>query len=235
MTFDGYANSPARSEPGVPVVPSADIKPGSSLMARRGLVTAATIALSAIAGIGMAHVASAKERTTTPKEPQPTSTTFDQALWDRQGRLSDLSHWIDAQPGIKTSGYVTSINDPDAGSTILVWHGPSDSMQRQIMDECRRRNIPVSIQQRKHSMNDLEQAASQLAAIDPGTGAFQNFTVSTIGTIDIDFDGVTVSGDYIRPPAEGIAAADTALAQALTAKTGVVVRIEHGKLVPHGF
>lgn len=231
MTFDEYANSPARSEPGVPVVPSTGMRSASSLMARRGLLTAAAVALTAIAGIGMAHVASAKDRATT--QPQPASTTFDQDLWDRQARLSDLGYWIDAQPGIKTSGYVTNINDPDAGSTILVWHGPPDPMQRQIIDECRRRNIPVSIQQRKHSMNDLERAANQLTAIDSGTGVFQNFKVNMIGTIDIDFDGITVNGDYIRPPSETVAAADTALAQALAAKTGVVVRIKHGKLVPH--
>jgi hypothetical protein len=34
---------------------------------------------------------------------------------------------------------------------------------------------------------------------------------------------VTVQGDYIHPPAEGIPAADTALAQAPAAKTGVAL------------
>jgi hypothetical protein len=152
----------------------------------------------------------------------------EEALWRRQDLLSDLGNWIEAQPGIKASGYVTSINDPEAGSTILVWHGPPDRMQHQIMDEARRRHIPISVQQRKHGMDDLERAVMQLITIDSGTDVFQNFKVNSVAAFDIDFDGVTVQGDYIHPPAEGIPAADTALAQALTARTGVAVTIEHG-------
>jgi hypothetical protein len=182
------------------------------------------------------HAASAAVCKPAVEMPQPAAPSFDpateEALWRRQELLSGLGAWIDAQPGITTSGYVTSIDDPDAGSTILVWHGPPDDMQRQIVDEARRRHIPVSIQQRKYSMDDLERAVTQLNAIDSGTGVFQNFTVSAVGSLAIDFDGVTVLGDYIHPPVEGISAADTALAQALAARTGVAVRIEHGRLEP---
>ena len=233
MTFDDNADSSARPEPVSPDEPPADVKPGSGLTgSRRRLLTSAAVALTAIAGVTAAHAASAAVRKPALEQPRPTASSFDAALWHREELLSDLSYWIDAQPGIKTSGYVTNINDPDAGSTILVWHGPPDRMQRQIMDEARRRHIPISIQQRNHSMNDLEQAAQQLTAIESGTGVFQNFTVNSIGTIDIYFDGVTVLGDYIRLPAEGISAADTALAKALAAKTGVAVRIERGQIVP---
>ena len=161
--------------------------------------------------------------------PPERSSSAEEALWRRQDLLSDLRDWIEAQPGITASGYVTSINDPQAGSTILVWHGPPDRMQHQVLDEARRRHIPVSVQQRNHGMDDLERAATQLITIDPGTGVFHNFKVSTVAAFDIDFDGVTVQGDYIHPPAEGIPAADTALAQALTAITGVAVTIEHGQ------
>ncbi len=230
MTFDEYTNGSAHSEPVSSDEPSAGMTPGSGLMGRRRLLTAAAVALTAIAGVTGAHAASAGVPGPALGKPQPTATTFDAALWHRQELLSDLSYWIEAQPGLKASGYVTNINDPDAGSTTLVWHGPPDRMQQQIMDEARRRHIPTSIQQRNHSMNDLQQAAQQLTAIDSGTGVFQNFTVSLVGTFDIHFDGVTVLGDYIHPPAEGTAAADTALAQALTAKTGVAVRIEHGQI-----
>ncbi|MEU8820458.1 hypothetical protein [Actinoplanes sp. NPDC048796] len=153
----------------------------------------------------------------------------EEALWRRQDRLSDLRVWIKAQPGIEASGYVTSINDPDAGSTILVWHGPADRMQQRIMDEARRRDIPVSVQHRAHSMGELERAVDQLIAIGSGTGVFRNFAVSSVAAFDIDFDGVTVQGDYIHAPAEGVPDADAALARALTAETGVAVAIEHGR------
>ncbi|GAA0455077.1 hypothetical protein Ade02nite_03660 [Paractinoplanes deccanensis] len=111
----------------------------------------------------------------------------------------------------------------------MVWHGPPDSIQRHILDEARRRHIPASIQQRKHSKADLHRAVEQLGAIDSGTGVFHNFEVSALAAFDIDFDGVTVIGDYTQPPAEGVPAADAALAQALTTETGVAVAIEHGK------
>lgn len=231
MTVDDNA-SPAHPEPVSPDGPSAGSRPGSGLMGRRRLLASAAVALTAIAGVTAAHAASADVGEPALDKAQPAASSFDAGLWHRQELLSDLNYWIDARPGIRTSGYVTSIDNPEAGSIILVWYGPPDRVQRQIMDEARRRNIPISIQQRNHSMNDLEQAAQQLTAIDSGTGVFQNFTVNSIGTLDMDFDGVTVGGDYIRPPAEGIPAADTALAQALTAKTGVAVRIERGQLVP---
>jgi hypothetical protein len=230
MTFDEYTS--AHSQPVSPDEQSAGRTPGSGLMGRRRLLTFAAVALTTIAGVTAAHAASAGVPGPALRKPQPAASGSEEDLWRRQEMLSDLNYWIDAQPGLKASGYVTSINDPEAGSITLVWHGPPDRMQRQIMDEARRRHIPVSIQQRKHSMNDLKQAAQQLAAIDSGTGVFQNFTVSSVGTFDIYFDGVTVLGDFIHPPAEGIDAADTALAQALAAITGVAVRIEHGELVP---
>lgn len=204
--------------------------PGAGLMERRRLLTFAAVALTAIAGVTAAHAASAGVPGPAPGNPQPAASDSEEDLWRREDLLSDFNYWIDAQPGLKASGYVADINDPEAGSITLVWHGPSDRMQRQIMDEARRRNIPVSIEQRNHSMNDLEQAAQQLTAIDSGTGVFQNFTVSSVGTFHIYFDGVTVLGEFDHPPAEGIAAADIALAQALTAITGAAVRIEHGKI-----
>ena len=229
MTFEENT-SPAGPEKASPDEPSAGMRPGSGLIGtRRRFLTSAAVALTAIAGVTAAHAASATVSEPALEQPQPTASSFDAALWHRQDLLSDLSKWIDAQPGIKTSGYVTNINDPDAGSMILVWHGPPDRMQRQIMDEARRRHIPISVRQSKYSTEDLERAVKQLLAIDSGTGVFHNFNVSGVGgSIDV----VTVLGEYIHPPAEGIPAADTALTQALTAKTGVAVKIEHGELVP---
>jgi hypothetical protein len=230
MPLDEYADSPAHLAPAGPEEPPAGKGPGSSLTGRRRILTSAAVAITAIAGVTGAHAASAEGKPAA-ETPQPSASTFDSALWQRQEALRHLREWIEAQPGIKSSGYVLSINDPDAGSTVLVWHGPPDRMQRQIIDEARRRNIPTSIKQCKYSMDDLERAVQQLITIDSGTGVFQNFKVSGVATFglgdNVDFDGVTVQGNYIHPPAEGIPAADAALAQVLTAKTGVAVAIDH--------
>lgn len=94
------------------------------------------------------------------------------------------------------------------------------------------RHIPFSAQQRKHGMADLERAANQIFALESGTGEFHNFKIIGADSFSIDFDGVTMIGEYIHPPAEGIAAADTALTRALTARTGVAVTTEHGEIVP---
>jgi hypothetical protein len=216
--------------------PAAGMKPGSGRTGNRRLLASAAVALTVVAGVTAARAATAAVGEPALETPQPSASSYDPekeaALWHRQDLLSDLRSWIENRPGIKSSGYVTNINDPDAGSTILVWHGPPDRIQRQIMDEAHRRHIPISIQQRKYSMEDLERASDQIFAIGSDTGEFRNFKVSTATSFSIDFDGVIVIGEYIHPPAEGVTAADTALTRALTAKTGVAVTIEHGEIVP---
>jgi hypothetical protein len=233
MTVDDSA-SPADAEKVSTDEPSAGTRAGSGLMGgRRRLLASAAVALTAVAGVTAAHAASAAVSRPTLEQPDPAATSFDPDFWRRQDQLADLRAWIEALPDIKASGYITNINNrPVDGSTTVVWHGPPDRVQRQIIDEAHRRRIPISVQQRKYTMNDLEQAANQIYDIGSGNAEFHNFKVSAVGSFDIDFDGVTVIGDYIRPPAEGVTAADTALVQALTSKTGVAVRIEHDEIVP---
>ncbi|GAA0481146.1 hypothetical protein Aca07nite_88470 [Actinoplanes capillaceus] len=232
MTF--HNAGPAHPEPASPDESPASMKPGAGLTKRRRFLISAGVVLTAVTGVAAAHAATAAVSEPTLEQPDTAATSFDAAFWHLQDQLVDLRGWTEGLPGIKTSGYVTSINnEPVDGSVVLVWHGPPDPVQRQIIDEARRRNIPVSVQQRKHSMADLERAANQIFAIESGTGEFHNFKISGAATFSIDFDGVTVIGQYIHPPAEGIAAADTALTRALTARTGVAVTIEHGELVAH--
>lgn len=210
-----------------------DMKPGAGLTKRRRLLTSAAVVLTAITGVTTVRAATASVSEPALKQPDTAATSFDAAFWQVQDRLVDLRGWTEGLPGLKTSGYVTSINnEPVDGSVVLVWHGPPDPVQRQIIDEAGRRHIPISVQQRKHSMADLERAAGQILTIESGTGEFHNFKISGVGSLSIDFDGVTVTGNYIHPPAEGIAAADTALTQALTARTGVAVTIDHDEIVP---
>jgi hypothetical protein len=231
MTF--HNAGPAHPEPASPDE-SVGMKPGPGLTARRRLLISAGVVLTAITGVTAVHAAAAADSEPTLKQPDTAATSFDAAFWQLQDQLVDLRGWTEALPGIKTSGYVTSINnEPVDGSVALVWHGPPDPIQRQIIDEAGRRHIPISVQQRKYSMPDLERAANQIFDIESGTGEFHNFKISGASSFSIDFDGVTVIGQYIHPPAEGTAAADTALSRALTARTGVAVTIEHGELVAH--
>ncbi|MEU4163453.1 hypothetical protein [Actinoplanes sp. NPDC026670] len=232
MTF--HNAGPAHPEPASPDESPAGMKPGAGLTKRRRFLISASVVLTAVTGVAAAHAATAAVSEPPLKQPDSAATSFDAAFWQRQELLVDLRGWTEGLPGIKTSGYVTSINnEPVDGSVVLVWHGPADPVQRQIIDEAGRRHIPISVQQRKYSMADLERAADQIFAIESGTGEFQNFKISGAASFSIDFDGVTVIGQYLHPPAEGIAAADTALTRALTARTGVAVTIEHGELVPH--
>lgn len=232
MTFDDNA-TPADPETVSPDEPSVGARTGSGPVgSRRRLLTVAAAAIAAIAGVTAAHAASAEVSTPALEQPDPAATSFDADFWRRQDLLVDLRGWIEGMPGLAASGYVTTINNkPVDGSTVVVWYGPPDSVQRQIIDEARRRHIPLSIQLSKHTMNDFDEAVNQLSAIGSGTGVFQNFTVNMISNFEIYFAGVTVVGEYIRPPAEGVAAADTALAQVLTAITGVDVRVQQGDIV----
>jgi hypothetical protein len=234
MTFDENSTELAHLEPAAADAASVGPTPDFRRTARRGVITTAAVVVTVVAGMVGMHAAAASAGQRAAEQPQPTATTFDQEFWDRQNQLSDLVSWIQALPGIKTSGYVTSINnEPADGSTVLVWHGPADRVQQQILDEAHRRGIPISVQQRRYSMADLERAVNQLVAIKSGTGVFRNFTVNGVTTLTVDFDGVVVDGDYIDAPAEGNAAADTALAQTLTATTGVAVKIGHGHAEPY--
>jgi hypothetical protein len=227
MTVDENSTESAHLEPAAADAPSAGPTPDTRRTARRGVITTAAVVVTAVAGMVGMHAASGSVGQRA-EQPQPTATTYDPAFWDQQNRLTDLLSWIQALPGINTSGYVTSIdNEPVNGSTVLVWHWPADRWQQQILDEARRRGIPATVQQRRYSMADLERAADQLAAMKSGTGVLRNFTVYGPTTLVDDFDGVILDGDYIHAPAEGTAAADTALAQTLTATTGVAVKIGH--------
>jgi hypothetical protein len=226
MNFDGNADSALPGHPSRDKA-TANVRPRSGLTGRRRLLMSATVALSAFVVVAGLHAAAADARGAESEAPQPSASIPEETLWRNQDRLSDLRDWTEALPGIKNSGYITLINEAADGSTILVWHGPPEPVQRQIMAEAQRRRIPISIQHRKHSIDDLERAVNQLSAVESGTDVFKNFDYDGIGTLSIDFDGVTIQGDYINAPTEGVAAADAALTKALTAKTGVATKIEH--------
>jgi hypothetical protein len=238
MTFDGDATASTESR---------------SDLARRGrrLLASGVATVSALAIVTGVPASAAEARepvthaaaethvpvgTAAAQRCQPVADTFeqpqvplipDEMMWRNQDALDDLRAWTETFPGVRNSGYITLINEAMNRSTTLVWKGAPDTVQRQILDEAQRRHTPMSVQQRQYSKDDILRAMDQLYAIESGTGVLENFTSWAVGGLYIAFDGVSISGDYINAPAEGVCAADTALAQALTAIIGVTVRIEH--------
>jgi hypothetical protein len=234
MTFDENASAARPGQANSDEL-SPGLGPGSGRMGSRRVLTSGVVAVAVLAAIAaLAGVGAVLGTVGEPvlAQPQPVASSFDPVFSHHLDLLGGLREWVEALPGIKASGYLALNDNLYAGSTILLWYGPPDRIQRQILDEARRRHISISVQRRTYSMAALQQASNQINAIDSGTGEFENFTISGASSFDINFDGVVVVGEYIHPPAEGIPTADAALTQALTAKTGVAVMIEHGEFVP---
>jgi len=200
----------------------------------------AAVALGALVVVGApptiadGHGSEIGTRAASSPQVRP-ETIPDNLLWHNQDLLDDFRAWTAALPGAKDSGFVTLMNDAGTRrpSTTLVWHGPSDPLQHQIMDEARRRNISITVQNRKYGMADLERAAAQLMDIGPGNSVFENFDYNSVSIFSAYFDGTIVRGTYIDDPAEGVPAADIALEKALTALTGVATKIDHEVLKLH--
>ncbi|WP_189336124.1 hypothetical protein [Actinoplanes ianthinogenes] len=110
----------------------------------------------------------------------------------QQNRLTDLKTWIIQQPSLGHSGYIESVNDAASLSTTLLWHGPSDDTQRNIIAEGRRRGISVKVEQRRYSREQLVEAVETLAK--RGKTAYKNFDLNSISGITAEFDGIKVQG-----------------------------------------
>ncbi|WIM95017.1 hypothetical protein ACTOB_007078 [Actinoplanes oblitus] len=110
----------------------------------------------------------------------------------QQNRLTDLKTWIIQQPGLVHSGYIESVNDAETLSTTLLWHGPADDTQRDIVAEARRRGISVKVEQRRYSRDQLVNAVQTLAK--RGKNAYKNFDLNSISGITAEFDGIKVQG-----------------------------------------
>lgn len=183
------------------------------------LVAAAVLTL-AVGGL----VPVVKDEPATPTAEEATREigwAGNEELWRRQSLLSDLRTWIAEQPGIESSGYIESVNNPAAGSTILLWRGPATLLQQQIKDKGREMGIPVTVEQRKYSLADLMRAQQAVEDLGP----LDDFKVNSTSGLTADFDGITVYGDFLRPHPD--------LARELTARIGVAVEIKPGgEIVP---
>ncbi|MBU2665561.1 hypothetical protein KOI35_18795 [Actinoplanes bogorensis] len=191
---------------------------------------AVLVAVAATVGVSIVGVVAGRGAPAGAGDPGPVASAESDAVWQRELVLADLERWIQARPGIGTSGFLKTTTEPQAGSVVVDWHGPADQVQRQILDEARRRDIPLTVRLRKYTPADIERASARIEAIGAGTGLFENFKPEAFGDFGSEFDGITLQGEHIRPPAEGVPAADAALAQALSAAVGVAVTIVHGQI-----
>ncbi|GAA2710493.1 hypothetical protein [Actinoplanes palleronii] len=158
---------------------------------------AAAVLLVAIAGLGGARAAVADDDPAAQVDARALGAD-DQELWRRQNLLGDLKTWIVTQPGIETSGYIESVNNPDAGSTVLLWHGAANHTQQLIKDKARQMGIPLTVEQRTFSMADL--VRTQDAILDlAGTGPLTDFRINSVGGLTADFDGIIVYGEHRHP------------------------------------
>ncbi|GIF08982.1 hypothetical protein [Actinoplanes siamensis] len=195
---------------------------------RRTVVAATAAVITAtLAGMGAIHSAAAD---TVPATPGPGASTLPDSIMQQQNRLSELNTWIISQPDVYANGYVASVNDAQAGSTILLWHGEANQTQKAIIQKATQLGITVTVQQRKHSMADILRGQKALEG-HSGHGVFANFTINSTAGLTADFDGIIVYGEYISPPVQGRAEADAALAEAVSQEIGVTVSIEPGGVI----
>ncbi len=147
-----------------------------------------------------------------------------------QDRLSHLNTWIAGQPDVYANGYLASVNDAQAGSTILLWHGEANQTQRAVTEKAAQLGITVTIQERKHSMADITRGQKALDGRS-GHGLFANFTINSTAGLSADFDGIVIYGEYINPPTQSRTEADAALAKAVSEEIGVTVSIKPGGVI----
>jgi hypothetical protein len=142
----------------------------------------------------------------------------------RQERLMALKSWIITQPGVEDSGYVESVNDVAHLATTILWHGAATPFQRAIVAQAKTRGIAVTVKQRKFGRSELLKAAES-ASRTSGKGALAGFDMTSISTLDPDFDGVVIRGNYLGASSGTRAVRDATLAKAASAQVGVDVSV----------
>jgi hypothetical protein len=117
----------------------------------------------------------------------------------RQARLIDFKAWLLDQPGIAGSGYIESVNDADAATTVLLWHG-SSPLQQAAIDRGAEVGVTVTIRPRQYDRETLDAAAAD--ALDRPE-QFPGFQVAQAVAVSPDYDGVIVEGSFVGPQSAG--------------------------------
>jgi hypothetical protein len=104
------------------------------------------------------------------------------AVIRNQDALSTFRSWMIGLPGFARSGYVGSIDNLARKAMTIMWHGPRTPLLAAILREGARRGIAVTIQHRKHSLQQIEAA---IAAIwkQAAAGKWAGFKVSAIAGV----------------------------------------------------
>lgn len=114
---------------------------------------------------------------------------------DNQDALMQYRDWISALPDQARAGFIATVDDVPRKSATLLWNGLPTRNQELIIAEAKRRGIKTLVQQRDHSLADLN-AAAQTILDSAGQPQWQGFNVSSVTTLSADFDGVVVNGSY---------------------------------------
>jgi hypothetical protein len=180
-------------------------------MVKYGRIAISAIGALALAGAAVAPAAAGEQAPLRPSAKaaaiRDTSVSVSQftatagtAVIRNQEALQRFKAWMVAQPGFARSGYVWAIDDLAHKSTIVLWHGPRTPLLARIIREGTRRGIPVTVQQRKYSLQQLN-AASDAIWKQAREGEWAGFKISTITEVTAVENGITVQGAYTAVPA----------------------------------
>ncbi len=116
-----------------------------------------------------------------------------------QNTLSLFRGWMLRQPGFARSGYVGSIDNLARKATTIMWYGARTRLLTAIIREGARRGIPVHVQHRKYSLQQINAATAAIWK-QAAAGRWAGFKVSAIAGIAASYDGITVDGTYTAVP-----------------------------------
>ena len=161
------------------------------------------------------------------------------AFLDTQNKLDDFGNWIEAQPGVGGSGYLSQINHPENGSVELLWHG-HDGLLTKVLAEAKARGIPVTVVPRSFNAKQAEAAAAAILSHKGKLGK-QGVKINTVTEITPDVDAVVVSAEFsgalvlpdnepaVSPAAEQVDAARQAVADEESVAVGLPVALVEGE------
>lgn len=171
---------------------------------------------------------------TATASPEPTDTVDSVSEWveqvgpefvQNQYDLSLLLTWLQEQPGIEESGYVTTVVDPENRAVEFHWFGES-ALQQKALDRAAEAGISATIVPRPHSVTELTAAVDRLFG-SPEVARL-GFTISSIGTISEDVDAFVVTGEF----ADGDRQDLTEITEVMSRIAGFPVQVEIGRVHP---
>lgn len=194
-----------------------------------GLAAASLVALGQPGSEPIADAGS-----TATASPEPTDTVDSVSEWveqvgpefvQNQYDLSLLLTWLQEQPGIEESGYVTTVIDPENRAVQFHWFGES-ALQQKALDRAAEAGISATIVPRPHPVSELTAAVDRLFG-SPEV-ARHGFTISSIAALSADVDAFLVTGEF----ADGDRQDLTEITEVMSRIAGFPVQVEIGRVHP---